>query len=82
MSLYSHEQLVERIGELGRENASLREQIAWYEVSAQNLATVREQRDELLAALQMAVRQNSHDMLMTGEELRACEATIAKAGAA
>lgn len=36
---------------------------------------------ELLAALKMAVRQNSHDMLMTGEELRACEAAIAKAGA-
>lgn len=33
----------------------------------------------LLAALRIAVRQNSHDMLMTGEELRACEAAIAKA---
>lgn len=36
------------------------------------------QRDELLAALRLAVRQNSHDMLMTGEELRQCEAAIAK----
>ncbi len=34
---------------------------------------------ELLAALRLAVRQNSHDMLMTGEELRQCEAAIAKA---
>ncbi|MDQ0082875.1 hypothetical protein J2W35_003234 [Variovorax boronicumulans] len=34
---------------------------------------------ELLAALQIAVRQNSHDMLMTGEELRQCEAAIARA---
>jgi hypothetical protein len=34
---------------------------------------------ELLAALQLAVRQNGHDMLMTGEELRKCEAAIAKA---
>lgn len=34
---------------------------------------------DLLAALQLAVRQNSHDMLMTGEELRVCEAAIAKA---
>lgn len=34
---------------------------------------------ELLEALRIAVRQNSHDMLMTGEELRACEAAIAQA---
>jgi hypothetical protein len=34
---------------------------------------------ELLEALKLAVRQNSHDMLMTGEELRKCEAAIAKA---
>ena len=33
----------------------------------------------LLEALKLAVRQNSHDMLMTGEELRVCEAAIAKA---
>lgn len=29
-----------------------------------------------LDALKIAVRQNSHDMLMTGEELRKCEAAI------
>lgn len=34
---------------------------------------------DLLAALQLAVRQNSHDMQMTDEELRQCEAAIAKA---
>lgn len=34
---------------------------------------------ELLAALKLAVRQNEHDMLLTGEELRACCAAIAKA---
>ena len=34
---------------------------------------------ELLEALKLAVRQNSHDMQMTGEELRACERVIAKA---
>jgi hypothetical protein len=34
---------------------------------------------DLLEALKLAVRQNSHDMLMTGEELRKCEAAIAKA---
>jgi hypothetical protein len=31
---------------------------------------------ELLAALQLAVRQNGCDMLMTGEELRQCEAAL------
>lgn len=30
----------------------------------------------LTAALEMAVRQNSHDMLMTGDEIRLCEAAI------
>lgn len=34
---------------------------------------------ELLAALRIAIRQNSHDMVLTGEELRECEAAIAKA---
>jgi hypothetical protein len=34
---------------------------------------------ELLEALQLAVRQNACDMLLTGEELRKCEAAIAKA---
>ncbi len=37
------------------------------------------QRDHLLAALRLAVLQNSHDMLLTGEEIRFCESTIAKA---
>jgi molybdopterin-guanine dinucleotide biosynthesis protein A len=34
---------------------------------------------DLLSALRLAVRQNEHDMLMTGEELRTCLAAIAKA---
>jgi hypothetical protein len=34
---------------------------------------------DLLEALRIAVLQNSHDMLMTGDELRVCEAAIAKA---
>ena len=34
---------------------------------------------DLLAALRIAIRQNSHDMLMTGEELRRCGAAIARA---
>lgn len=34
---------------------------------------------ELLEALKMAVRQNEHEMLMTGEELREARSAIAKA---
>jgi len=34
---------------------------------------------ELLEALKRAVRQNEHDMVMTGEECRQCRAVIAKA---
>ena len=36
----------------------------------------------LLEALKLAVRQNEHDMLMTGEELRHCRAALAQAEAA
>ena len=31
------------------------------------------------AALRLAVRQNSHDLLMTGDELRQCDAALEKA---
>ena len=37
-----------------------------------------ERMGKLEAALQIAMRQNSHDMLMTGDELRQCEAAIEK----
>lgn len=43
------------------------------------LRRLHEVNAELLEALQLAVRQNSHDMLMTGEELRQCEAAISRA---
>lgn len=36
----------------------------------------------LIEALRIAVRQNSHDMLMTGEELRICESALARVGGA
>jgi hypothetical protein len=42
-------------------------------------ATLIAAAPDLLEALKLAVRQNSHDMLMTGEELRKCEAAIDKA---
>lgn len=34
--------------------------------------------DPVRAALQLAIRQNEHDMLMTGEELRQCRAALAQ----
>lgn len=37
-----------------------------------------EQMGKMEAALQIAMRQNSHDMLMTGDELRQCEAAMEK----
>ena len=37
---------------------------------------------ELIEAMRLAVRQNSHDMLMTGEEIRACESALARVGCA
>ena len=46
---------------------------------ASELRRLHEVNQELLEALELAVRQNSHDMLMTGEELRQCESAIAKA---
>jgi hypothetical protein len=41
--------------------------------------TAAEINAELLAALKMAYRQNSCDMVLTGEELRRLEAAIAHA---
>ncbi len=35
-----------------------------------------ERMGKIEAALQIAMRQNSHDMLMTGAELRQCEAAL------
>ena len=37
-----------------------------------------ERMDRMEAALQIAMRQNSHDMLLTGDELRQCEAAMEK----
>lgn len=35
---------------------------------------------ELIGALNIAVRQNEHDMLMTGDELRTCRAALTRCG--
>ena len=41
-------------------------------------AEMIERMCKMEAALQIAMRQNSHDMLMTGDELRQCEAAMEK----
>ena len=47
---------------------------------AESIRMYRKSRDERMgkmeAGLQIAMRQNSHDMLMTGDELRQCEAAM------
>jgi hypothetical protein len=48
------------------------------EAAADELRRLHEVNQAMLHALKLAVRQNSHDMIMTGEELRKCEAAIAK----
>jgi hypothetical protein len=49
------------------------------EFAAAELRRLHEVNQELVEALELAVRQNNHDMVMTGEELRTCEAALAKA---
>ena len=49
------------------------------DVMKQRIDRLRSLNQELVEALNLAVRQNSHDMLMTGDELRTCETALAKA---
>ncbi len=56
-------------------------------IEAETIETAAE-RDRLRArnvalvmALELAVRQNSHDMLMTGDELRLCQSALRATGA-
>ena len=48
------------------------------EITAAIYAAVEiiERMEKMEAALRIAVRQNSHDMLMTGSQLRQCEAAL------
>lgn len=58
---------------------SEREQYAAINMRAFADAHLRAAAPDLLEALRLAVRQNSLDMLMTGDEIRQCEMAIAKA---
>lgn len=42
--------------------------------------TLLRQRAELVGALKLAIRQNSHDMVMTGDEIRRCENALRAGG--
>ena len=46
------------------------------EAAEKRTAKLEERCATLTDALRLAVRQNSHDMLMTAEELRSCEAIL------
>ena len=46
------------------------------EAAEKRTAKLEERCAVLTASLRLAVRQNSHDMLMTAEELRSCEAIL------
>lgn len=50
--------------------------------SAVEMREARAAVADLIEALSLALRQNSHDMVMTGEELRTCEAALARVGGA
>ena len=59
--------------------AALRHEADCVEAAKAEIAALRakiEKMDKMEAALKIAVRQNSHDMLMTGDELRRCEAAL------
>jgi hypothetical protein len=57
---------------------TVRRLIDWHVAVA---AAVPQPTADLHAALRVAVRQNEHDMLMTGEELRAARAALTAAAA-
>ena len=49
------------------------------EPAAAELRRLHAECESLRAALQIAIRQNEHDMLMTGDELRAARAALKEA---
>ena len=47
-------------------------------VAAETAIEMIDRMEKMEAALRTALRQNSHDMLMTGSELRQCESALEK----
>jgi hypothetical protein len=47
--------------------------------AAEELRRLHAVNAELVGALNIAIRQNEHDMVMTGDELRICCAALSKA---
>jgi hypothetical protein len=50
-----------------------------YAAAAAELRRLHAVNAELVEALNIAIRQNEHDMVMTGDELRICCAALSKA---
>lgn len=48
----------------------------WADYESRRITELEERCRVMQEALTVAVKQNSHDMLMTGEEIRACEAAL------
>jgi len=57
-------------------NAVLRPSLSELSEAIDAAVEMIERMGKMEAALQIAMRQNSHDMLMTGDELRQCEAAL------
>ena len=68
-------ELLDRLEAVEKDNAKLRSEIGEAIYAA---VEIIERMEKMEAALRIAVRQNSHDMLMTGDELRQCEAAMEK----
>lgn len=61
--------------EVGNEWHALNDRL---EAAEKHTVELEERCAVTIGALRLAVRQNSHDMLMTAEELRSCEAVLEK----
>ena len=66
-------ELLDRLEAVEKDNAKLRSEIGEAIDAAVEMI---ERMEKMEAALRIAVQQNSHDMLMTGDELRQCGAAL------
>ena len=66
-------ELLDRLEAVEKDNAKLRSEIG---EAIDAAIEIIERMEKMEAALRIAVQQNSHDMLMTGSELRQCGAAL------
>lgn len=81
---YHRAAMVELSKILGVEDPESEPRFKWVALQASKvvdrISELERQRDALLEALKVAVLQNTHEMLMTGEDIRLCESAIKAAG--